>query len=171
MSSTGGPKAARVLGFTGDELQGQYRIPDGEQCMQFTQIASDGGLLPLPITRDYFELWPAKRREVIIDFTKYQDGTSTTKGDVVYLTNVLKMTTVACGQLHPFSPDPNYKIPMIKFVIGQLPEASTTAPCPSGPAVDDAGAAAGSVRTGRTCWTTGSCSSSSAAAVAARSSG
>ena len=38
--------------------------------MKFTQIASDGGLLPVPITRDNFELWPAKRREVIIDFTQ-----------------------------------------------------------------------------------------------------
>ncbi len=150
MSSTGGPKAAKDLGFTGDELQGQYRIPDGEQCMQFTEIASDGGLLPLPIPRDNFELWPAKRREVIIDFTKYQDGTSTTEGDEVYLTNVLKMTT---GRMWDnstrFSPDPNYKIPMIKFVIGQLPEVKYNDPGHGGPerdpAVDDAGAAAGSV--------------------------
>ena len=59
--------------------------------MQFTQIASDGGLLPMPVTRDSFELWPAKRRELIIDFTKYMDGTPTTKGDVIYLTNVMKM--------------------------------------------------------------------------------
>ena len=123
MSSTQGHKAAKDLGYVGDELQGQYRIPDGEQCMQFTEIATDGGLLPMPITRDNFELWPAKRREVIIDFTKYQDGTSTTTGDVVYLTNVLKMPD---GRMWSnstrFSPDPNYKIPMIKFVIGQLPE-------------------------------------------------
>ena len=28
---------------------------------------------------------------MIIDFTKYMDGTPTTKGDVVYLTNVMKM--------------------------------------------------------------------------------
>ena len=80
-----------TLGYAGDELDGQWRIPDGQQCMKFTQIASDGGLLPFPITRDNFELWPAKRREVIIDFTRYQDGTPTTKGDVVYLTNVMKM--------------------------------------------------------------------------------
>ena len=72
MSSTQGPKSAASLGYTGDELQGQYRIPDGQQCMKFTQIASDGGLLPLPIPRDSFELWPAKRREVIVDFTKYR---------------------------------------------------------------------------------------------------
>ena len=80
MSSTKGPKSAASLGYTGDELQGQYRIPDGQQCMQFTQIASDGGLLPFPITRDSFELWPAKRREFIVDFTKYQDGTPDHQG-------------------------------------------------------------------------------------------
>lgn len=61
------------------------------ESMRFTQIASDGGLLPKPITRDSFELWPAKRREFIVDFTRYQDGTPTTKGDVIYLTNVMKM--------------------------------------------------------------------------------
>ena len=94
MSSTQGPKAAKDLGYIGDELQGQYRIPDGEQCMQFHEIATDGGLLPMPIKRDNFELWPAKRREVIIDFTKFQDGTPTTAGkDVVYLTNTMKMPT------------------------------------------------------------------------------
>ena len=31
----------KTLGYKGDELEGQYRIPDGQQCMQFTQIASD----------------------------------------------------------------------------------------------------------------------------------
>ena len=82
MSSTKGPKSAVSLGFSDDELEGQYRIPDGQQCMQFTQIASDGGLLPFPIKRDSFEMWPGKRREVIIDFTRYQAGTPTTQGDV-----------------------------------------------------------------------------------------
>ena len=98
MTSTKGPKTAVSLGYTGDELQGQYRIEDGQQCMQWTQIADDGGLLPFPITRDSFELWPAKRREHIVDFTKYQDGSPTKKGDVIYLTNVMKMPTAACGR-------------------------------------------------------------------------
>ena len=119
MSSTQGPKSAMSLGFIGNELQGQYRIPDGQQCMKFTQIASDGGLLPLPIVRDSFELWPAKRREFIVDFTKYMDGTPTTKGDVIYLTNVMKMPD---GRMWTnssrFFPDPSYKVPMIKIVIG-----------------------------------------------------
>jgi FtsP/CotA-like multicopper oxidase with cupredoxin domain len=119
MSSTRGPKSAASLGHTDDELQGQYRIPDGEQCMRFTQIASDGGLLPFPITRDSFELWPAKRREFIVDFTRYQDGSPTTKGDVIYLTNVMKMTD---GRMWDNSSrdglDPDYKVPLLKIVIG-----------------------------------------------------
>ena len=87
--------------------------------MKFTQIATDGGLLPFPLTRDNFELWPAKRRELIVDFTKYQDGSPTTKGDVIYLTNVMKMPD---GRMWDnssrFLPDPEYKVPCSKFVIG-----------------------------------------------------
>ncbi|WP_395398860.1 multicopper oxidase family protein [Arthrobacter sp. UC242_113] len=119
MSSTQGPKSSASLGYQDDELEGQYRIPDGQQCMQFTQIASDGGLLPVPIKRDSFELWPAKRREVIVDFTRYQDGTPTTKGDVIYLTNVMKMPNGRMwSNSSRFLPDPKYKVPVLKFVIG-----------------------------------------------------
>ena len=119
MSSTSGPKAAKDLGYSGDELQGQYRIPDGQQCMKFTQIASDGGLLPMAITRDSFELWPAKRREFILDFTRYMDGTPTKKGDVIYLTNVMKMKDGRMwSNSSRFAPDPSYKIPVLKIVIG-----------------------------------------------------
>ncbi|NOT03032.1 MAG: multicopper oxidase domain-containing protein [Anaerolineales bacterium] len=119
MSSTSGPKASKDLGYSGSELHGQYRIPDGQQCMKFVQIASDGGLLPLALTRDSFELWPAKRREFIIDFTKYMDGTPTKKGDVIYLTNVMKMPDGRIwSNSSRFSPDPNYKVPVLKIVIG-----------------------------------------------------
>ena len=119
MSSTQGPQTAVSLGYFGDELEGQYRIPDGEQCMQFTQIASDGGLLPVPIPRDNFELWPAKRREFIVDFSRYQDGSPTTKGDVIYLTDTMKMPNGRMwSNSSRFSPDPNYKVPVLKFVIG-----------------------------------------------------
>lgn len=119
MASTQGPKSAASLGYTGADLQGQYRIPDGQQCMKFTEIATDGGLVPFPFQRDSFELWPAKRREMVIDFTRYQDGTPTTKGDVIYLTNVMKMPDGRMwSNSSRFSPDPNYKVPMIKIVIG-----------------------------------------------------
>ena len=51
--------------------QGQWSIPNGQQCMRMTQIASEGGLLPKPLVRDSCQIWPAKRREFVIDFTKY----------------------------------------------------------------------------------------------------
>ena len=49
-----------------------------------------------------------------MDFTRYQDGTPTRKGDVVYLVNTAKMTN---GRMMD-GEDPRYKIPVIKFVIG-----------------------------------------------------
>src|SRR5215217_1209186 len=131
MSSTRGPKSSVSLGYTDDELQGQYRIPDGQQCMKFTQIASDGGLLPFPVVRDSFELWPAKRREFIVDFTRYQDGTPTTKGDVIYLTNVMKMPNGRMwSNSSRFSPDPAYKVPVLKIVIGDSAPDDSVIPGP-----------------------------------------
>jgi FtsP/CotA-like multicopper oxidase with cupredoxin domain len=119
MSSSQGPKSSASLGYSGTELEGQYRIPDGQQCMKFTQIASDGGLLPQPIVRDSFELWPAKRREVVVDFTRYQDGSPTTKGDVIYLTNVMKMPDGRMwSNSSRFGTDPKYMVPVMKIVIG-----------------------------------------------------
>jgi FtsP/CotA-like multicopper oxidase with cupredoxin domain len=119
MSSTQGPKAAKDLGYSGDELEGQYRLTDGQQSMQFTQVASDGGLVPFAFKRDSFELWPAKRREVVIDFTKHMDGSPTKKGDVVYLVNVMKMPNGRMwSNSSRFSPDPKYVVPVLKFVIG-----------------------------------------------------
>src|SRR3954453_6474957 len=132
MSSTKGPKTSASLGYGGDELEGQYRIPDGQQCMKFTEIATDGGLLPFPIARDSFELWPAKRREVIVDFTKYQDGSPTTKGDEIYLTDVMKMPNGRMwSSSSRFSPDPKYKVPMIKIVIGEDAEDNSVMPTPT----------------------------------------
>jgi len=121
MRSARGPKAARALGYSGDELQGQYRLPDGERCMRFVQIACEGGLLPKPIARDSFELWPAKRREVVVDFSAYADGTRTQKGEELYLVNTMKMTT---GRMWD-RPDRAYKVPVMKIVIGDdAPDAS-----------------------------------------------
>ncbi len=118
MTSTNGPKAAKDLGFQGDDLDGQYRIPDGQQCMRFTEIATDGGLLPLPIPRDNFELWPAKRREVIVDFTQYMDTSPTSKDDLIYLTDVMKMSTGRMWDSSTrFQADPAYKVPVLAFRI------------------------------------------------------
>jgi FtsP/CotA-like multicopper oxidase with cupredoxin domain len=99
--------------------QGQYML-DGSQCMKMTQIATDGGLIPQPLVRDTFRLAPSKRREVVIDFTKYQDGTITKVGDEIYLTDILKMSTGT-------RPDGYFKsghgVPLLKFVIdGPPPE-------------------------------------------------
>ena len=133
MTSTNGPVPARDLGYaTEEDLQGQWRIEDGQQAMNFTQIATDGGLMPFAITRDTFELWPAKRREQIVDFTKYKDGSPTKKGDVIYLTNVMKMPT---GRMWSnstrFAPDPNYKIPIMKIVIGDDAPDNSILPGPT----------------------------------------
>ena len=120
MSSRGGPVAMKP----GKWQQGQYLLPDGQQSMRFTQIANDGGLLPFPVVRDSLPAWPAKRKEVVIDFTRYMDGTPTTKGDVVYLVNVSKMTT---GRM-PDSPDPRYMVPVLKFVIGDIAPDNSVVP-------------------------------------------
>jgi FtsP/CotA-like multicopper oxidase with cupredoxin domain len=64
--------------------------------------------------RNSFELWPAKRKEFVIDFTRYQDGSPTKKGDVIYLVDVMKMTT---GRMWD-SADPKYQVPVMKIVIG-----------------------------------------------------
>src|SRR3954470_11258877 len=85
--------------------------------MNWTQIAAEGGLLPNPLVRDSFELWPAKRKEFVVDFTRYMDGTPTTTGDVIYLVNTMKMTT---GRMWD-SADQRYQVPVLKIVIGGLP--------------------------------------------------
>jgi FtsP/CotA-like multicopper oxidase with cupredoxin domain len=117
--------------------QGQWQLPDGQQCMRFTQIASEGGLLPRPIIRDHFEIWPAKRREVIVDFTRYMDNSPTCAGGVaeaIYLVDTLQMPNGRKPKfafdtfVDPTEPalafDPNYRVPMMKIVIhpDPLPE-------------------------------------------------
>jgi FtsP/CotA-like multicopper oxidase with cupredoxin domain len=114
-------------------LQGQYQIPDGQQCMQWMQIASEGGLLPNAQIQDHFEIWPAKRREFVVDFTRYMDGSPTRPGEVIYLVNTMFMPT-GRKPVFPGEPDFNapiapgttvsaatYKVPMMKIVIGGDP--------------------------------------------------
>jgi FtsP/CotA-like multicopper oxidase with cupredoxin domain len=85
----------------------------GTQCMRMTQIASEGGLLPNPVLRDSVEIWPAKRREMVVDFSTYMDGSPTKAGDVVYLTNTAEMLD---GRL--ISSKDKFAVPMVKFVVG-----------------------------------------------------
>ena len=49
--------------------------PDADGT-SFIQIASDGGLLPAPISRRSIRIAPAERSEVIIDFSKYPLGST-----------------------------------------------------------------------------------------------
>jgi FtsP/CotA-like multicopper oxidase with cupredoxin domain len=109
--------------------QGQWQLPDGQQCMRFTQVASEGGLLPRPIVRDSFEIWPAKRREFVVDFTKYMDGTPTAPGDEIYLVNTLEMENGRKPNF-PFETGfvpTGYRVPMMKIVIdGNPPEADVS---------------------------------------------
>jgi FtsP/CotA-like multicopper oxidase with cupredoxin domain len=72
--------------------QGQYRYRGGQQCFRLHQIAAEGGLLPYTLVRDSFEIWPAKRREFIIDFSQTMDGQPTYDGQEIYLVNTYQMT-------------------------------------------------------------------------------
>jgi FtsP/CotA-like multicopper oxidase with cupredoxin domain len=119
MRSSAGPKAAVALGYGGNELQGQYRLPDGQPCMRMTQIATGGGLLPTALDRTSIEVWPAMRPQMVVDFSRYADGSPTKKGDVVWLVNIMKMGDGRKPETGTrFSLDPNYKVPMLKIVIG-----------------------------------------------------
>jgi len=131
-------RADDVQAFPGQK--GQYNLVrkdasgaftrGGEQCMKMAQVAAEGGLLTYPFLRNSVDIWPAKRREVIVDFSKYMDGSPTRKGDVVYLTDILPMdtgrkandgttTTDPDGTINVTPPrDPTYAVPLVKFVIG-----------------------------------------------------
>src|SRR3954470_16805731 len=144
MTSAGGPIASRAIPvdpalpdgpkLSGDELQGQYRVTDAEQCMQFTQIASEGGLLPTPIVRDEFEIWPALRREMVVDFSKYSSGPKsgqpTQVNDVIYLVNTMKMITGR--KPDAANADPLFKVPMLKIIIEGDPPTPDRSESPLG---------------------------------------
>jgi FtsP/CotA-like multicopper oxidase with cupredoxin domain len=116
--------------------QGQWRYRGGQQAMKMYQIAAEGGLLPFMIPRDRCEIWPAKRREFIVDFSKTIDGQPTYNGQEFYLVNTYQMSngrkrtdrtrTVldAFGnEIQPlqFEPNPdfeeNFCAPMVKIII------------------------------------------------------
>jgi FtsP/CotA-like multicopper oxidase with cupredoxin domain len=121
MTSTAGPTRIPLDPATGIPVRrGQWELLDAQQCMRMTQIASDGGLLPFPITRDAIECWPAKRREIIVDFTKYMDGSPTAPGDEIYLVNTMEMED---GRKPAFDPASTYRVPLMKFIVeGNPPE-------------------------------------------------
>src|SRR5450432_151287 len=125
MKSVSGPKAA-------PGTMGQWTLPDGQICMKMNQIASEGGLLPNPILRNALQIWPAKRREIVMDFTRYQDGSPTKPGDVIYMVNVLEMDTGRTGSFNKAgSTSFNYKVPLMKIVIGGPPPEKDVSVVPS----------------------------------------
>lgn len=92
----------------------------GRVALQMRQIASEGGLLPYAIQRQEVEIWPAKRREVIVDFSLLRSGA------VVYLCNTLQMVN---GRKETVKGEPgfrqNYCVPMLKIVVdGVAPDDS-----------------------------------------------
>jgi FtsP/CotA-like multicopper oxidase with cupredoxin domain len=120
--------------------QGQWRYRGGAQSHKLHQIAAEGGLLPFTLVRDRFEIWPAKRREFIIDFSTTLDGQSTYDGQEFYLVNTYQMTNgrkrteSVRVQLDAFGNevrdangnfvrepnpdfDPNFCVPMMKIVV------------------------------------------------------
>ena len=94
MTSTRGPKSARDLGYTGDELQGQYRIPDGQQCMQIHRRSPPTAgccRSRSPGTPSSCGRPSGARCDRLPTSPGTKDGTPTKKGDVIYLTNIMKM--------------------------------------------------------------------------------
>ncbi|MEU4349660.1 multicopper oxidase domain-containing protein [Streptomyces sp. NPDC023838] len=51
------------------------KLGDGSPIVQ---IASDGGLLPAPVTVDNVVVWPAERAEIVVDFSRHRPGESVT---------------------------------------------------------------------------------------------
>ncbi|HEY6891928.1 MAG TPA: multicopper oxidase domain-containing protein, partial [Solirubrobacter sp.] len=104
--------------FGTTDSKGNITYNNGTQCMRMTQIATGGGLLPNPILRDFLQVWPAKRREVVIDFATYMDGTKTKAGDVIYLTNTAFMPDGRQIQGSLAQGSGAVAVPLLKFVIG-----------------------------------------------------
>jgi FtsP/CotA-like multicopper oxidase with cupredoxin domain len=81
--------------------------------------------------RDSIQIWPAKRREVVVDFSRYMDGRSTSNGDVIYLANTMYMPD---GRKPVFNGDDDfdgkYCVPMLKIIIDGDAEDNSVMPVP-----------------------------------------
>ncbi|MFL5359578.1 MAG: multicopper oxidase family protein [Myxococcales bacterium] len=98
----------------------------GTQVARWTQIATGGGLLPNSILKDEIEVWPAQRREAIADFSKFAPGT------VLYLTDVAQMLTGRKqSEAGDVGFDPNFAVPMVKFVVGSPTADNSVLPAPA----------------------------------------
>ncbi|MER5915145.1 multicopper oxidase domain-containing protein [Streptomyces sp. NPDC001982] len=67
--------AARKYRFrltnTSNERAFLLQLGEGDEM---THIATDGGLLPAPVSARVLEIWPAERQEVVVDFSRYPVG-------------------------------------------------------------------------------------------------
>ncbi|MEZ4361102.1 MAG: multicopper oxidase domain-containing protein [Kofleriaceae bacterium] len=112
--------------FAGPLQNGTIQRNRGQLMFPMYQIASEGGLLPKMIKRNSIQIWPAKRREVVVDFTTDVTGAPVPSGTVVYLTNTLQMLDgrKATDNQEPGF-DPRYAVPMVKIIIeDDAPDAS-----------------------------------------------
>jgi len=93
------------------DRKGKVVRAPGTLAMPMLQVASEGGLLRNAISRNSIQIWPAKRREVVVDFTGMT-------GAVMYLTNSLPMLD---GRKPTFPGekgfDPNYAVPLVKIIV------------------------------------------------------
>ncbi|MET9913775.1 multicopper oxidase domain-containing protein [Streptomyces sp. NPDC006476] len=63
---------------TSNERAFLLQLGEGDEM---THIASDGGLLPAPVSARVLEIWPAERQEVVIDFSRYPVGSKIVLGN------------------------------------------------------------------------------------------
>lgn len=106
----------------GNVQNGVQNTDKGTYGFKWYEIASEGGLLPNVQTKCEIEIWPAKRREAIIDFTTDVQGHPTQVGDVFYLCNTAQMLD---GRKQTTSGDigfdAQYCVALMKIVIGNPP--------------------------------------------------
>jgi FtsP/CotA-like multicopper oxidase with cupredoxin domain len=93
----------------------------------FTQIATEGALLPHPVERSSIRITPAERMEVVIDFSRYPVGSK------VYLVNCLQQTNGA-------KPDPedinmDFCTPLVEFRVHRDEDDPSSIPYELNPAV------------------------------------
>jgi FtsP/CotA-like multicopper oxidase with cupredoxin domain len=81
----------------------------------FIGIGNDTWLYPQAIRRDNLFISPAKRADVVIDFSKYKAG------DVVYLENTLEQTSGRGPNSTPIDPQPGPADKLLKFQIAGPP--------------------------------------------------
>ncbi|MFL5406726.1 MAG: multicopper oxidase family protein, partial [Myxococcales bacterium] len=111
----------------GKIVKGQQVTDTGTLATNWTVIASEGGLLPNAQVKQEIEIWPAKRREAIVDFSQFATGTVLYMCNLAQMTNGRKqnsanlvddVTNAVIGPDPLF--DPNFCVPMMQIVVDGL---------------------------------------------------